>query len=190
MTGDVVQPDALAQIVKKLGCLHFCVSSQLSASWGADGRGSWPSMVIGKLVSQVIGEKIRHTLHRDIRWRIGRESRRIERKLSLPRVGEWIIDQEVGSGYQMRFVRVFDSEALQSRQVIAVAKLARECLLDRPELVAASGTEFTLDVRLEVGLNTAVIQQRVIDIHEETNRGSLLHGTASTVSICLLSAKP
>ena len=67
-------------------------------------------------------------------------------------VGERVIDEEVGRRDQMRFVRVFDSEALQSAEVIAITKLVEEFLLNRPELVTASGSEFTLDMRFEVGL--------------------------------------
>jgi len=235
-------------------------------------------MVSGEQVGQIVGKEIGDTFHSDIRRWIGRESCRIERKLSLPgkdrsytaspgvldgredaqfiidqhvvvsrisvrdifeclllvnidenlpldgfknagaldlarleyhvavcqndrpapltkslqdiertgvkAVGERVIDQKVGRGYQVRLVRVFYSEALQSPQVVAVAKMVKEFLLDRPKSVPALGSEFALDVPFKVGLNAVVLQQSVVHVHQKNNRSGF-HGKASTVSVWL-----
>jgi hypothetical protein len=69
----------------------------------------------------------------------------------------------------MRLVRVLDSKPLQGPQVIAVAKLVEEFLLDGPILVAAPGSEFPLDVPFKIGLDPVVRQQSVVNVHQENN---------------------
>jgi hypothetical protein len=67
-------------------------------------------------------------------------------------------------------VGVFHTEALQRPEVVPVTQFLEEVLLDRPEAVATLRAEVAFDVPLEIVLDTVVIQQRVIHIHQEDER--------------------
>jgi len=95
-------------------------------------------------------------------------------------IGEWVINQEIGRRDQVGFVGVFDPKTLQSPQVIAIAQLVKEFLLDRPKLVPAPGPEFPLNMPLKISLNPVVLQQGVIHIYQKDYRGGFFHDALST----------
>ena len=71
-------------------------------------------------------------------------------------IGERVVDQEIGYGHKVPLVGMFDAKALQCAQVIPIAELVEEFLLNGPETVPALGTEFTFNVVLEIVLDAIV----------------------------------
>jgi hypothetical protein len=65
---------------------------------------------------------------------------------------------------------MFDAEALEGSQIVPVAQLLEELLLDRPEAVSALEPELALNVTFEVVLDAIVIEQCVVHIYQKDNR--------------------
>src|SRR5262249_59015608 len=61
-----------------------------------------------------------------------------------------------------------------------------ECLLDRPEPVAALRAELAPHVRLEIILDAVVLQQRVVHVHQKddgTGQRRINHSLASSADL-------
>src|SRR5262245_16598329 len=74
---------------------------------------------------------------------------------------------------------MLDAVALKRPQVVAIPQLAEELLENGPIAVAARPTELPLQMPLEIGLDAVIVQERVIDVHQEYDRAGRGHHSAS-----------
>ena len=70
-------------------------------------------------------------------------------------------------------------EALEGAQVITIAELLKQFLMNGPKAITTLRSEFSLDMLFEIRLDMAVIQQSVVHIHQKNNGTGLFHGKAS-----------
>ena len=79
----------------------------------------------------------------------------------------------------MRVARVFGPVALQGAEVIRVAEFLAQLLKDRPVPLLALGPERLREMSLQVGYDPIAVEQGVIDVEQEHDRGKLRHPETS-----------
>jgi hypothetical protein len=87
-------------------------------------------------------------------------------------IGKRIIGQEVGDRQELWISRVFDPVSLQSAEIVGIAKLIPQLLKDRPVALLPLLADFFLEMPLEIGSYTIIVEQRVVDIKKR----DYLHG--------------
>lgn len=94
------------------------------------------------------------------------EDRSLER-LRVQAVLEWILQQERGHLHQLRIVLQPDAESLQRREVVGVSEIVPQLGVDLPVAIALGRTEGPLQMRTEIGRESVVVKQGVVDIEQE-----------------------
>jgi hypothetical protein len=73
----------------------------------------------------------------------------------------------------MGIARIGPAVVLQRAEVIGIAELGAQLLEDRPIALLPLMPDLAFEMALEVGANTVVVEQRVVDIEQENH--ALLH---------------
>src|SRR6476659_9936987 len=71
--------------------------------------------------------------------------------------------------------RRFDPQTLQRDDIVAITELREEIHDDGPIPVAAFRAELALDIGLQILLQKVVVEERVVDIHQEDDGGPGRH---------------
>jgi hypothetical protein len=98
-------------------------------------------------------------------------------RLGEKTVREGIVDHEVGNFEELGVAGALDAIALEGSEVVGVTELGAELLEDLPVAVGATGTDFVLEMALEIGGDAIVVDKGVIDVEEEYGVGSI-HGAS------------
>ena len=67
---------------------------------------------------------------------------------------------------------------LQRADVVAITQLGKEVHDDRPIPVPASGAELAFDIGLQILLQIVVVEERIVDIHQEDDGGTARHAAS------------
>jgi hypothetical protein len=71
----------------------------------------------------------------------------------------------------MDILRMLDPVALEGTEIVAIAQLGEQLLEDCPVSLAARNSELTVEVALDIVLDTVVVEQRVVHIDQENDSG-------------------
>jgi hypothetical protein len=82
-------------------------------------------------------------------------------------IGERVVHEEGGHGQQLHLARVLDPEALESADVVSVAKLGKKVFENTPIALARGDAEAALEMILQVPLDPVVVKQRIVNVDEE-----------------------
>src|SRR4030095_7306633 len=94
-------------------------------------------------------------------------------------IGEGIVDEERRHRGEVDVPRVLAPVVLQRPEIVAIAELHEQRLEDRPVPVAGYGTEFPLEMALEVVLHPIVVEERVVHVDEEGEGRRRRHDAAA-----------
>src|SRR5438093_13490213 len=92
----------------------------------------------------------------------------------IERIGEQairkgVIYKEVRDSEEMRIVRILDPIALQGAQIIDVAELRPQLLQDCPVALLPPVSDLPIYMTLQIGSDSMVIKQRLVDLKEKHN---------------------
>src|SRR5262249_6083734 len=95
-----------------------------------------------------------------------------------------VVHEEGGHRQQLHLARMFDAEALEGADIVAIAQLGEQILQDSPIAGAGSDPIGPIEMVLQVLLDPVIVEQCVVDIDEEDDRmrqchAALLPATAS-----------
>src|SRR5208337_82710 len=97
-------------------------------------------------------------------------------------VGKRIVQQVRGDLQEVRVARVLGSVALQGAEVIRVAEFRAPLLEDSPVALLALGPKRLREMSFQVVYDPVAVEQGVIDIEQEYDRGKLRHPDTSSGS--------
>jgi hypothetical protein len=103
-----------------------------------------------------VGEK-------DHRTPLAASLQRIE-GVGIESIGKRIIRQKVGDRQKLRVSWVFDSVSLESAKIVGIAKLLAQFLKDCPVTLLSFRAHFSLEMPLEIGGYTVIVEQRVVHV--------------------------
>jgi hypothetical protein len=103
---------------------------------------------------------------------VGKKNHRTPLSASLQRIeGVWIesigkriVRQKVGDRQKLRISRVFDSVSLESAKIVGITKLLAQLFKKRPVALLAFGAYFSLEMPLEIGRYTVIVEERVVHV--------------------------
>src|SRR5215472_11753617 len=98
-------------------------------------------------------------------------------------VGEWVIEQERGHFEDVRIARILDAVALEGAEIIRVAEFLAELLEQHPVALLPLSAKGPSQVFAQVGGDTVVVEQGVVDVEQKNYLAARCHGEASSASL-------
>src|SRR5215831_3244515 len=90
-------------------------------------------------------------------------------------LSERVVHEEGGHRQQLHLARMFDTEALEGADIVAIAQLGEQILQDSPIAGAGSDPIGLIEMVLQVLLDPVIVEQCVVDIDEEDDRMRQCH---------------